>query len=275
MSNGFDLAVELAAGVQDRRNAWRFIRGFADSWLAPLCDGDGYSIGELNAAEKRLGFILPIALREAYMLFGKRVDLCATMNHLRSPNDLYVYEDTGVLLYHAENQGCWERYIRLADLDFEDPPTTQSCEWGHKEHAAGVAWSERLSIALIEMVLDESMHTDELTMYGELLEKELPEVERRFDPLGLPLLPLEEPECTLGRRRWYIGEDVILCIDPFLPLSDEQEPMSGPWHRPWSRAGLSIRGRTFEAIHALQKILPREWFHWEWHRSGTPYPPKP
>ena len=30
-----------------------------------------------------------------------------------------MYEDA--LTYHVENQGVWERYIRLVDLDRDDP----------------------------------------------------------------------------------------------------------------------------------------------------------
>src|SRR4051812_13748483 len=95
----------------------------------PLRDEDGYNGEELNAAEERLGFKLPAALREAYMLFGRRTDLCGTMNFLQPPDQLDTYEDTGLLTYHAENQGAWERYIRPADLYVEDPPVT---------HASGV-----------------------------------------------------------------------------------------------------------------------------------------
>lgn len=273
MSSTFDLAAELATGVQDRHRAWKFIQDFAQAWLTPLRDEDGYSGGELNAAEERLGFKLPAALREAYMLFGKRADLCGTMHILQPPDRLDTYEDTGLLTYHAAHQGAWERYIRPADLHLEDPPVTQSCDWGHEEHILGVAWTERLSVALIDMVLEESLYTmpgevyDEesarLALGGELLEAEIPEVEHRFARLGFPPLPIDESACTWGHR-WYAGEDVIVRIDPFLRLTEEQETRRSPWHRPRSRAGLTIRGRTPEIVDALSKDLPTEWFHWEW-----------
>jgi hypothetical protein len=200
----------------------------------PLRDEDGYNGEELNAAEERLGFKLPAALREAYMLFGRRADLCGTMNFLQPPDQLDTYEDTGLLTYHAENQGAWERYIRPADLYVEDPPVTRSCEWGHEEHVLGVAWTERLSVA-----------------------------ERRFARLGFPPLPTDESACTWGHR-WYAGEDVIVLIGPFLRLTEEQETRTSPWHRPRSRASLTIRGRTPEIVDALSKDLPTEWSHWEW-----------
>lgn len=92
MSHTFDLAAGLAAGLQDRHRAWKFIQDFAQAWLTPLRDEDGYSGEELNAAEERLGFKLPAALREAYMLFGKRADLCGTMNLPKAPDRLYMYE---------------------------------------------------------------------------------------------------------------------------------------------------------------------------------------
>jgi cell wall assembly regulator SMI1 len=52
----------------------------------PLRAEDGYNGEELNAAEERLGFKLPAALREAYMLFDRRADLCGTMNFLQPPD---------------------------------------------------------------------------------------------------------------------------------------------------------------------------------------------
>jgi hypothetical protein len=286
----FDLSAELADGLRDRRHAWGFIRGFAETWQAPLRDEDGYSDAELNAAEAHLGFTLPVALREAYMLFGKRADLCGTMNFLQPPDGLYVDEEAGLLMYHAENQGVWERYIRLADLDREDPPTLHSCEEGHEEHGGGVPWIERLSAAFVEMVLYESLFTDDgfgwpgrppekgtpgrLTLYGELLEQEIPEVGRRFAASGLPFLPVEGPECPTWKARWFTGQDVIVCIEPFT-RSDEHELRRESWDRPWSRACLQIRGRTPEAIDAVEDSLPKEWFQWEWHEPGTPYRQKP
>jgi hypothetical protein len=56
---------------------------------------------------------------------------------------------------------------------------------------------------------------------------------------------------------------VILCIDPFLPLVGRTGGSNSVVASAWSRAVLSIRGRTPEAINALQKTLPEEWFHWE------------
>ncbi|WP_433227848.1 hypothetical protein [Actinomadura formosensis] len=248
MPDGFDLASEIAAGVQDRHRAWTFIQEFARAWSTPLRDGDGYDGGELDAAEERLGFPFPAALREAYTLFGKRADLCATMHRLEPPGGLYVYEDTGLVMYHAENQGAWERYIRPADLHMDDPPTAHSCDRGHEEHATGVAWTERLSIALIDMVLEETLWggAAQLSLRGELLEAEIPAVERQFVRLGFPQLPIEESPCTLGHR-WYAGEDVLVCVQPYLPLTEEQEALRAPWGRPRSRAGFIVRGRTPKA----------------------------
>ncbi|MEN3538007.1 hypothetical protein AAH991_23030 [Microbispora sp. ZYX-F-249] len=275
MSGRFDLAADLAAGVRDKDSAWTFIRRFAEAWMTPLRDGDGYTAEELNAGEQRLGLKLPAALREAYMLFGKRADLCGTLHFLQPPDELRVDEDSGLLLYQHENQGVWERYIRVADLDMDDPPTVQSSDCDHGEHQGGIAWTERLSTACIEMMLVESACLDGAReMYGELLENEIADVERRFTPLALPPLPIGHMECAPASR-WYVGEDVIVSLDRFHFIPDEYEHLSGPWHRPWSRAGLRIHGRTPEAIDAMRETLPREWFHWEWPRLGDPYPPKP
>ncbi|WP_203881723.1 SMI1/KNR4 family protein [Planotetraspora kaengkrachanensis] len=290
MPNRFDLHSELAAGVQDKDSAWTFIRRFAEAWMTPLGDGDGYSEEELNAAEDRLGLKLPAALREAYMLFGRRDNLCRTMHRLESPAELHVDEDAGLLVYHVENSGVWVCGIRLTDLGLEDPPVVHLPGCGANDHPwTGITWLDRLSSDCIEIVLTEALWNVEsrpyctnghvsnddnpLSMHGELLAEDIAELDHRFTPLALPPYPVERWECTPGSR-WYAGEDVILCLDLFVDLG-EHEYMRGPWDRPWSRAGLSIRGRTPEAINAMCESLPKEWFHWEWRQPWDPYPPKP
>ncbi|WP_214108704.1 hypothetical protein [Acrocarpospora catenulata] len=289
MPNRFDLPADLAAGVRDKDSGWTFIRRFAEAWMTPLGDEDGYSEEELNAAERRLSLKLPAALREAYTLFGRRDDLCRTMHSLESPTELYVDEHAGLLVYHVENQGGWVCGIRLTDTGLDDPPVVHLPSCGDNDHPrTGIAWFERLSTDCIEIVLTETLHSDEspysthgqvfnedkpLSMHGELLTEDIAELERRFTPLALPSYPIEQWPCTPGSR-WYMGDDVILCLELF-PDFGEYEYLRGPWDRPWSRAGLGIRGRTPEAVNAVRETLPQEWFHWEWRQPEDPYPPKP
>lgn len=94
-------------GMLDRSEAWDFIRTFAAGWHAPLTDGDGFGEEELQHAEGRLGLSLPTALREAYLLFGRRSALFEHQDPMLPPSELFVHEDLGgVLCFRSENQGC-------------------------------------------------------------------------------------------------------------------------------------------------------------------------
>jgi hypothetical protein len=88
MIGAFDTARALRGGLDDRRQAWEFIRGFAAEWSSPLAPSDGVSAAMLRTAEKRIGTGLPAALREAYLLFGQRCDLTAVQDRLVPPGDL-------------------------------------------------------------------------------------------------------------------------------------------------------------------------------------------
>jgi cell wall assembly regulator SMI1 len=85
MSAGFDVGQEVAASRGSRQGAWRFIRRFAEAWLTPLSDDDGWTEADLQAAEQRLGVRLPAAIREAYALFGRRQDLTSMQDWLLTP----------------------------------------------------------------------------------------------------------------------------------------------------------------------------------------------
>ncbi|MEW1848432.1 hypothetical protein AB0392_61630 [Nonomuraea angiospora] len=178
MPRDFDLPSALAVGVRSREDAWSFIRGFADAWVKPLRDGDGFSRAEIDAAQDRIGFELPLALCEALALFGKRHDLCSTMQQLLPPERLHLY-DSGLLVFYAENQGAWECCIRRLDAGLDDPPVLLWPTCADEEHQLGVAWFDKLSTACIEIVLTESLYSGDkaLTLYGELLPEEIPLVE--------------------------------------------------------------------------------------------------
>ena len=110
MSDGFDLGQEVAASLGSRQGAWRFIRRFAESWLTPLTDEDGWTEDDLRAAERHLGLRLPPAIREAYALFGRRQDLTSVKDRLLDPDQLEVDVTGEVLIYRVENQSVavWE-----------------------------------------------------------------------------------------------------------------------------------------------------------------------
>ncbi|NUS17695.1 MAG: SMI1/KNR4 family protein [Streptomyces sp.] len=132
MADGPDVAVALRGGLGDRARAWGFLRWFAREWTGrPLGPGDGCGAGELDAAEARLGFALPAALREGYALLGRRADLTQHQDPLVPPRGLYVDDALGgVLVFRRENQDCAAWAVPLARLRQDDPPVLVEVHWG-------------------------------------------------------------------------------------------------------------------------------------------------
>jgi hypothetical protein len=122
MADRFDAGEALPGGLVDRRQAWDFIRRFAAEWTAPLGPGDGFRRDTWLAAEQRIGAGLPAALRESYLLFGRRSDLTARQDRLVPPFELGLDDPGSHVVFRVENQGCAEWGVAVADLASADPP---------------------------------------------------------------------------------------------------------------------------------------------------------
>jgi len=221
--------------VSDRYRAWGFVCSFAAAFSRPLAHGDGVDPAALEAAAVRLGHELAAALREGYLQFGLRTDLTKSQDTLLSPEQLRVDSSGSVLVFRIENQSCASWGVRLADIDLDDPPVVVE---------SGKGWtpySERLSLALAEMVLMESMFSgceDDATDNRELDDATLGLLEAGFDRLGLPDLPFWAGDGG-SVIRWFHGPDVLLRDD------------GGAW--------LWVYGRSPEAVAAVRVRLPGEW----------------
>ncbi len=154
-----DLAARLAQALHDREAAWTFVREFAEAWSAPLTDTDGTGNDELDAAEARLGVKLPRAVREAYLLFGRRPDLTSNQDRLLAPEKLFV--DHGMLVFREENQWVAHWGVPLEALDQDDPPVTMWMSLADPAADPKTAWLDRFSVACVEMVLSESLFEPE------------------------------------------------------------------------------------------------------------------
>ncbi|MFI2607514.1 SMI1/KNR4 family protein [Kitasatospora sp. NPDC018619] len=220
----FDIPAAMAESVRSRAGAWALVRGLAAYWGEPLGPDDGFTDAELDAAERRLGLRLPVALREAYRLFGRRADLTSSHDVLLTPDELYVLD--GALVYRAENQGCAHWGVRLEDLGLADPPTVGRPDLADKSQERWEPWEERFSVAaaamaMMEKLLEDHELTDALEPDGEL-------------PDSLEELP------ALGRDvRWYRGPEVLLGV-----VEDA-----------WTVA----RARTPQALDALYEAVPGDW----------------
>ncbi|MFF2075846.1 SMI1/KNR4 family protein [Kitasatospora sp. NPDC058162] len=222
----FDMRAAMAAARGGREGAWALVRGFAAHWGEPLGSQDGFTGAELDAAEQRLGLRLPVALREAYRLFGRRADLTSCQDVLLTPDELYVLD--GALVYRAENQGCAHWGVLLDDLAQEDPPTVGRPDLADKSQERWEPWEERFSTAAAVMAMSEKLLEDgELTDFLES-EAELPDSFRELPALGR--------DC-----RWYEGPDVLV-----VAVED---------------AWIAARARTPEALEALYGAVPGDWLN--------------
>lgn len=265
MSSRFDLADELAAGMRDTAAAFRFIDRYCAAWTTPLSAHDAYSQREVAEAERRLGIAFPAALRQALLLFSRRYvrrtdpdrDL---MHALIGAEDIGIDADTRALMYQAENQGCWERYIRLEDLHHDDPPTFQTHP---SDYSRLLPLTHRLSVALMDLVLREHWwHDERLIVHGELRQEEIADLAGRFEELALSsAVPCHEWIVPMAPDRWFLAPDVLVHLEHTMVVT-EQEWRRGPWRgrRPGRAAKLTLRGRTSQALHALVPTLPEQWF---------------
>ncbi|MBO0805374.1 MAG: hypothetical protein J2P25_20130 [Nocardiopsaceae bacterium] len=244
MSPDFDVGAGVAAAVRDRAGAWRFIADFAGAWLSPLTDGDGYSDSDIAAAEERLSVKLPVAVREAYRLFGRREDLTSEQDDLLRPGEWRLEDDGRVLVFRVENQGCARWGVRLDHPGQEDPPVVMRVDVAG-QRTGWMPYLDRFSLACLEIALSEAVIGAEpelgLDDNGPLDdEAAVTALERNFTRLAIPAYPMwamagqSNPDV-----RWFAGPDVILRCD-----GDE-------WV--WARA------RTRAALAPVRKALPVDW----------------
>jgi hypothetical protein len=104
---------------EERSRKWDLLRELVAAWYRPLSEGDGVSSTELDAAEERLGIRLPEALREWYLLAGRRQDIWSRQDALLSPDELHVID--GMLIVYVENQAVVKWGVRKQDLNLDDP----------------------------------------------------------------------------------------------------------------------------------------------------------
>jgi hypothetical protein len=152
MVGGFDVGRAVGAGLGDRRRVLEFIDGFAAAWTRPLAREDGYGEDVLQSVEEHLGVRLPAALREAYLVLGKRRDLTARQDPLLPLERLRVDQTGEVIVFRRENQGCAEWGVAAADpWNPEDPPV-------YVRQPGDRPWepfATRMSLACADLVLSE------------------------------------------------------------------------------------------------------------------------
>lgn len=135
---------------------WEHLRELTDTFLdRPLGPGDGFTAEELDAAQARLGLVLPVALREAYALFGRRRELTAVQDRFLPPQDLRVEND--VLVYRVEAQGVFAWGVRVENLATDDPPVVRL---SRGTTPGSQPWADRLTNDVVRAALAELVHPD-------------------------------------------------------------------------------------------------------------------
>ena len=122
-----------------------FLKKYLEREIEP---GDGVEETRIAEAEDRLGFRLPIALREYYHLLGEVKELNTIQNYFHSVEELDIEEDH--LIFMEENQSVVSWGIPLRDISVEDPVVWQ------RNNTAPVEWysEEKPFSALMESMFD-------------------------------------------------------------------------------------------------------------------------
>ncbi|UQX04592.1 SMI1/KNR4 family protein [Streptomyces sp. RerS4] len=238
MKQEFDLAAALAGGVEGRSGAWGFIQGFAAHWAGALESGDGWAEADLAAAEERLGVRLPAALREAYLLFGRREDLTSNHDVLLGPPELYVDDAKEALVFRHENQGAASWGILLDSLQDDDPAVFIRFDLADKSAERWQGWLERLSLCFVEVVLSESVQAEvEPCDFLEADDDSIELLEENCVQLPFPAYPLGENDYA---TRWFLGQNALLRDDGMAILA---------------------RGRTTEDLDRVRDLIPGDWLN--------------
>jgi hypothetical protein len=240
MTGAFDAAQALRAGLGDRGQAWEFIREFAAAWTAPLGPGDGVSAAALGSAERHIGAGLPAALREAYLLFGRRPDLTAVQDPLVPPAELGLDDAGNAVVFRVENQRCAAWGVAAADLSSPDPPV-------YVRHRGG--WQpflNRVSAACVEMVLSEVLlGRRQLGDTCELPAELITTVESAYGQLPVPEYPSwYDRGITV---RWFSAPGKLLRMDGRGPCC-------------WLVAGC----QTLADLESIRATVPGPWVQVQW-----------
>lgn len=182
-----------------RSDRWRLVVEFIEVWYGPLKKRDGNSEKDIVAAEERIGFRLPAALREWHSLAGNRPDIWSNQDTLVWLKRLQVEPRCNALIFYSENQSCEIWGIRSDDLRHDDPPV-------YRFHNPARV-SPSVSSFAIQVLLYEAKFAKNVVWGGGSPGPDSAaweEIEAKFTACQLPERYWHDPV------RLYEGEDLIL-----------------------------------------------------------------
>ncbi|MEU9128792.1 hypothetical protein AB0D08_11870 [Kitasatospora sp. NPDC048540] len=237
MSESLDLRADLPSALTGPSAAFTFVERFAAHLGAPVRPEDGVPETELAAAEHRLGFALPGAMREWYARFGRRWDLFHALRYPYPPEDLET--EDGVLVWQTEKLFSYGFAIPLDHVHESDPPVVMD---SHEAGGEWTAYADRFSLACIELLITQNtLCGDNGGRRRERLPGDAEYLERHLTAVP----SLYRPEACDGLQRWFAGRDALVCDD----RSDDGVELG------W----LEFRALTPEAVDRLRAELPGEW----------------
>jgi hypothetical protein len=220
-----------------RVERWRLLTSLIALWRPELTPADGFSSGCVDEAEDRLKIPIPIALREWYLLAGKRKDIWSGQDEFLSPNQLEVGE---FLIIYVENQAVVQWGIRRGDLGQDDPPVFVSDDevensW-HLENESVTEFALQAFVSNLKWSRHNRCYAN-----GAGNSKVLQVIEENYRRLPLP-----DWRWPMFPTRLFGDEDIVI----------EQ---NGEGDRVW----LSACTRTEEAFRKMERLVLPVGIQWE------------
>jgi hypothetical protein len=234
MQGSFQI-VQSLTDLSSRADAWQFIRDFAAEWATPVTDEDGSTQAELDDAEARMGVRLPAAVREAYLLLGRRKDLTSVNGTLWHPDQLDYDQENEVLVFRAAHQGVAFFGVSLTDQD-DDPPVLYYATLMDRESEAWEPFLDRFSVACVDMVLWEAVEAGPLSDGRAHKPDEIASLTQ-----GLTRLAFPDYRPDFDTAIWYASDDLIL------------RDIDSDW--------LAVCARTKPALDRFKHDHPGRWVH--------------
>jgi uncharacterized protein (TIGR02996 family) len=191
-----------------RMERWKRLDRFIDAWSArPLDRDSGVTMDEILAAEAQLGQRLPSAVREFYLLMGRRLEIGSHQDRFVSVEDL-IRDHPGPMSFRYENQAVcrWELSHDI-NRDDEDPPVWCDEDWD-RPHRPGHRPSQRECDQFSEFLLISLFYESIMgcVAYGWADDPVyFSEVEQTFAPAGF-----RGSYWFMRPVRFYEGPDILL-----------------------------------------------------------------
>lgn len=190
-----------------RQAAWQQLTLFVTGWFGLHTPDDGVPDSDILATERRLGLELPPAVREAYHLFGNRVEITNAVCLLTPIQELVIQNGALIVWFDPDDHTIWG--IPKERLLEADPPVRVGSASPHDPQ--GGLWrdtQERFSQFFVDRALYEAVEASLYSGLAELGSDTRAIVEQNFTRLDFPdgLYPI-------APTRLYGGEDALIVVE--------------------------------------------------------------